>query len=99
MICVSSGFVFVLLCITLYPFYVCNYLEKRKRKLVALLFLPIRCIVTINILRLFLTVPWVGWQCAIVVCPYQTHFTCTAFLFFAVILQQLVINVLLGKPS
>ena len=36
-----------------------------KRKLVALLLLSYRCIVTINVLRLFLTVPWVGLQCVI----------------------------------
>ena len=40
---------------------------KRKRKLVALLLLSYRCIVTINVLWLFLTVPWVGLQYVIVV--------------------------------
>ena len=40
---------------------------KRKRKLVALLLLSYRCSVTINILWLFLTVPWVGLQCVIVI--------------------------------
>ena len=40
---------------------------ERKRKLVALLFLSYRCTVSINVLWLFLTVPWVGLQCAIVV--------------------------------
>ena len=42
---------------------------KRKRKLVALLLLSYRCIVTVNVLWLFLTVPWVGLQCVIVVFP------------------------------
>ena len=46
---------------------------KRKRKLVALLILPYRCIVTINILLLFLMVPWVGLQYVIVVFPDHTH--------------------------
>ena len=46
---------------------------SRVRKLVALLLLSYRCIVTINVLRLFLTVPWVGLQCLIVVCPLHTH--------------------------
>ena len=46
---------------------------KRKRKLVALLLLSYRCIVTINVLWLFLTVPWVGLQCVIVVFPDHTH--------------------------
>ena len=45
---------------------------KRKRKLVALLLLSYRCIVTINVLWLFLTVLWVGLQC-VVVFPDHTH--------------------------
>ena len=40
---------------------------KRKRKLVALLLLSYRCIVTVNVLWLFLAVPWVDLQCEIVV--------------------------------
>ena len=54
--CVHSSFVIIL---------------KRKRKLVALLLLSYRCIVTINVLWLFLIVPWVGLQRVIVVFPYQ----------------------------
>ena len=46
---------------------------KRKRKLVALLLLSCRCIVTINVLWLFLTVSWVGLQYVIVVFPDHTH--------------------------
>ena len=46
---------------------------KRKRKLVALLLLSYRCIVTINVLWLFLTVPWVGLQHVIVVILDHTH--------------------------
>ena len=46
---------------------------KRKRKLVVLLLLSYKCIVTINVLLLLLTVPWVGLQCVIVVFPDQTH--------------------------
>ena len=46
---------------------------KRKRKLVAFLLLSYICIVTINILWLFLTVSWVGLQCVIVVFPDHTH--------------------------
>ena len=45
---------------------------KRKRKLIALL-LCHRCIVTINVLWLFLTVPWVGLQYVIMVFPGHTH--------------------------
>ena len=46
---------------------------KMKRKLVALLVLSYRCIVTINVLWLFLTVPWVGLQYVIVVFSDHTH--------------------------
>ena len=46
---------------------------KRKRKLVALLLLSYRCIVTINILWLFFMVPWVRIQCVIAVFPGHTH--------------------------
>ena len=47
---------------------------KRNRKLFALLFLSYRSIVTINVMWLFLTVPWVGLQYVIVICPDHTHF-------------------------
>ena len=46
---------------------------KRKIKLVALLVLPHRCIVTINVRWLFLTVQGVGLQCMIVVFPDHSH--------------------------
>ena len=46
---------------------------KRKRKLVTLLLLSYRCIDTINVLWFFLTVPWVGLQCVIVVISDHTH--------------------------
>ena len=46
---------------------------KRKGKLVALLLLSYICIVTINVLWLFLTVPWVGLRCVIVVFLDHTH--------------------------
>ena len=44
------------------------------QKLVNLLILSYRCIVTINVLWLFLTVPWVCLQYVIVVFPDHTHF-------------------------
>ena len=48
--------------------------------MVALLLLSYRCIVTINVLRLFLTLPWVGLQYVIVVFPDHTHFfPCSCF--------------------
>ena len=57
-LCVHSSFAIIL---------------KRKRKLVALQLLSYRCIVTINVQWFFLTVPWDGLQCVIVVFPDQTH--------------------------
>ena len=64
-----SLFCYALLCVH-YSFAV---ILKRKRKLVALLFLSYRCIVTINVLWLFPTVLWVGLQCVIVVFSDHTH--------------------------
>ena len=46
---------------------------KRKRKLVAMLSLSYRCIITINVMWLFLTVPWVSLQYVIVVYSDHTH--------------------------
>ena len=46
---------------------------KSKRKLVALFLLSYRCLVTVNVLRLFLMVQWVGLQCLIADFPDQTH--------------------------
>ena len=63
------------LCLSLFRYaLLCVYssfaiILKRKRKLVALLLLSYRCIVTINALWLFLRVPWVGLQYVIVVFP------------------------------
>ena len=48
-------------------------LLKRMRELVALLVLSYGCLVTVNVLWLFLTVSWVGMQCVIVVFPDHTH--------------------------
>ena len=48
-------------------------ISKRKRKLVALVLLSYRCIVTINVLWLFLPVPWVGLQYVILAIPDHTH--------------------------
>ena len=46
---------------------------KRKRELVALLLLSYECLVTVNVLWLFLTVPRVGLQCVTVVFPDNSH--------------------------
>ena len=58
LLCVHSSFAIIL---------------KRKRNQVALLSLSYRCVITINAVLLFLTVPWVGLQCVIVVFPDHTH--------------------------
>ena len=58
LLCVYSSFAIIL---------------KRKRKLVALLLLCYRCIVTTNVLWPFLMVPWVGLKCVVVVFPDHTH--------------------------
>ena len=49
------------------------FILKRKRKLVVLLLLFYRCIITINVLWFFLTVPWVGLQYVIGVFSDHTH--------------------------
>ena len=41
--------------------------------MVALILLFFGCLVTVNILWLFLTVPWVGLECVIVVFSDHTH--------------------------
>ena len=69
-----SVFVFVLLCI----FCVLSCVRvaiilKRKRELAALLLLSYGCLVTVNVLWLFLTVPWIGPHCVIAVFPDHTH--------------------------
>ena len=58
LLCVHSSFAIIL---------------KRKRKLVALLLLSNRCIVTINVLWVLFTVPWVGLYIVIVVFSDYTH--------------------------
>ena len=45
----------------------------RRRELVALLLLYYGCLGAVNVLCLFLTVPWVCLQCVIVVFPDHTH--------------------------
>ena len=64
LLCVHSSFVIIL---------------KMKKKLFALLLLFYRCIDTVNVMWLFLTVPWVGLKCVIVVFSDHTHllFACT----------------------
>ena len=69
----------VVLCLSLFRYALLCVLSsfamifKRKRKLIALLLLSYICIVTVNILWLFLTVPWFGLQSVIVVFSDHTH--------------------------
>ena len=64
-----SLFCYALLCV--YSSFAINF--KRKRKLVVVLLLSYRCIVTMIVLWLLLTVPWVSLQCVIVVFPDHAH--------------------------
>ena len=45
----------------------------RQGELVTLLVLSFGCLFTVNVLWLFLTVPWLGMQFVIVVFPDHTH--------------------------
>ena len=65
LLCVHSSFAIIL---------------KGKRKLVALLLLSYRCIVTINVLWLFITVPCDGLLCVVVLFPDHAHLP--LFLFY-----------------
>ena len=71
LLCVNSSFAIIL---------------KSKRKLGALLLLSYRCIVTINVLWLFLTAMWVGLQSVIVVFPDHAHLFLSTFFFVCVIM-------------
>ena len=62
---------------------------KRKRKLVALQLLSYICIVTINVLWLFLTVPWVGMRCVIVVFPSNTNLPFATIIKLGLVLKLL----------
>ena len=46
----------------------------RKRELAAFLLLSFGCLVTVNVLWLFLTVLWFSLKCVIVEFPDHTHF-------------------------
>ena len=64
--------VFVSLCINLCPFYFCNHLEEvEKAGHFAIIVLQMYTV--INVLRLFLTVSWVGLLYVIVAFPDHTH--------------------------
>ena len=59
-----------------YALLFCKHLDEEKRALltlVALLLLSFGCLVAVNVLWLFITVPWVGLQFVIMVFPDHTH--------------------------
>ena len=68
LLCVLSSFAIIL---------------ERKRELVVLLLVSFGCLVTVNVLWLFLTVLWVGLQCVIVVFPDHTHLLFAGTHFFS----------------
>ena len=47
--------------------------SRRERQMFSLPLLAFGWLVTVNVLWLFLTVPWVGLQCVIVVFPDYTQ--------------------------
>ena len=63
--------VFVLVGITLCPFLFGNHLDEEERA--GCFVLIVLCLVTVNVLWLFLSVPWVGLQCVILVFPEHTQ--------------------------
>ena len=71
-VCWGSVLVFGLVCITLYPTSFAIILAE-ERDMVALLLLSFDRLVTVNILQLFPTVPWIGMQFVIVVFSDHSH--------------------------
>ena len=63
-----------------------------KSKLFSLLSLSYRCIVTVNVLWLFLTAPWAGLQCVIVVFSDHTHFLMNSNNSFVLLVYFLCLN-------
>ena len=64
-----SLFCYALLCVQ-FSFAI---ILKRKKKAGCFAFIVLQCIVIINVMCRFLTVPWVGVQGVIVVFPDHTH--------------------------
>ena len=57
----------------LYVLYGFAIILTKERELIALLLLCFGCLVTVNVLWLFFTVPWIGLQLVSVVFPDHTH--------------------------
>ena len=79
-VCGGSVLVFILYAL-LYVLSSFAIILMWKRELVALLLLSVECLVAVDVLRLFLTVPWVGLQFVIVVFPDHTHLLFVCFRF------------------
>ena len=82
---VCWGFVFNLCFVIQYfvSILFCNNLNGEERAGCFTLTVFI-CLVTVSVLWLFLTVPWAGLQCAIVVFPDHTHLPFLVVLIFTV---------------
>ena len=67
--------VLAVLCLSMFWYSLRCILSKlhHLEKEVVLLLLSYGCLAAVNVLWLFLTAPWVGLQCVIVVFPYHTH--------------------------
>ena len=65
-----------LVCITLCPFYFCNHLDEEERAVCFSLVFS-WCLVTVTVMWLFLTMPWIGLRCVIAAFPDHTHFFIT----------------------
>ena len=57
------------------PLKFCNHLDEEERAGCFTIIVFWR-IITVNVLWLFIGMPWVGLQCAIVEFPDTTHLTC-----------------------
>ena len=64
--------VFVLVFVIKCPFLFCNHIGEEERAGCYVL-LSFGCLVTANVLWLFLMMSWVGLQCVIVEFPDHTH--------------------------
>ena len=72
-VCGASVFVFNLLFITLNVHSSFCYHLEEEEKADCFAFLSYRCLVTVNVLWLFLTAPPVGLKCVILVFPDHSH--------------------------
>ena len=86
-----SLFWYALLCVCVLSSFA--IILKRKRELVSLLVLSYGCLVTVNVMWLFLTVPWVGLQCVIVVFRDHTHLLFYAMPSFCQVSLFILLNV------